>query len=92
MATSQFGRKLNPYRQLRAPLGVKEIRQSVVITHNPSTIDQNQMLTVRFPNLSPSDVIVPGTTFLSFTITLTSTDANRTIVENIGRARQQIEL
>ena len=44
------------------------------------------MLTARFPNLSPNDVIVPGTTFLSFSITLTSTDLNRTIVQNIGRA------
>ena len=35
----------------------------------------------------PNDVIVPGTTFLSFTITLTSTDANRTIVQNIGRSK-----
>jgi len=49
MATSQRGRKLNPYRQLRSALGVKGIRQSVVTTNNPSTIDQNQMLTVRFP-------------------------------------------
>ena len=86
MAPSQFGGKLNPYRQLRQPLGVKGILQSVVITNNPSTIDQNQMLTVRFPNLGPNDVIVPGSTFLSFIITLTSTDGARTIVQNIGRA------
>jgi len=31
-------------------------------------------------------VIVPGTTRLAFTITLTSTDANRTVVQNLGRA------
>ena len=79
MATGQFGRKLNPYRRLREPLGIKGIRQSVVITNNPSTIDQHHMLTVRFPNLRPNDIIVPGATFLSFTIALTLTDANRTI-------------
>ena len=85
MATSQFGRHLNPYRQLGQSLAVKGTRQSVVITNNPSNIDQNQMLTVRFPNLGPNDVIVPGSVFL-FTMTLNSTDANRTIVQNIGRA------
>ena len=60
MASSKFGRKLNPYRYLREPLGVKGVRQSVVITHNPSTIDQNQQLLIRFPNLGKDDVIVPG--------------------------------
>ena len=86
MASSSYGRKLNPYRRLRDPLGVKAIRQSVVVTNNPSTIDQNQQLLVRFPNLGPNDVIVPGTARLSFTIALTSTDVNRTLVQNIGRA------
>ena len=86
MASSAFGRKLNPYRRLRDPLGVKGVRQSVVVTNNPSTIDQNQQLLVRFPNLGAHDVIVPGTARLAFTITLTSTDANRTVVKNLGRA------
>ena len=83
---SQFGRKLNPYRKLRDPLGIKGIRQSVVITNNPSSIDQNQQLLVRFPNLGAHDVIVPGTARLAFTISLDSTDANRTVVQNLGRA------
>ena len=83
---SQFGRKLNPYRKLRDPLGIKGVRQSVVITNNPSSIDQNQQLLVRFPNLGAHDVIVPGTARLAFTISLTSTDANRTVVQNLGRA------
>ena len=37
MASSQFERKLNPYRSLREPLGVKGVRQSVVITNNPTS-------------------------------------------------------
>jgi len=86
MASSAYGQKLNPYRRLRDPLGAKAVRQSVTVTNNPSTIDQNQQLLVRFPNLGPNDVIVPGTTRLAFTIALTSTDANRTLVQNIGRA------
>ena len=86
MASSKFGRNLNPYRSLREPLGVKGVRQSVVITNNPSSIDQNQQLLVRFPNLGKEDVIVPGTARLAFTITLNSEDANRTVVQNLGRA------
>ena len=86
MASSKFGRKLNPHRSLREPLGVKGVRQSVVITNNPSSIDQNQQLPVRFPNLGKDDMIVPGTARLAFTITLNSEDAYRTVVQNLGRA------
>ena len=80
---SAYGSKLDPYRKLREPLGVKGIRQSVVITNNPSTIDQNQQLLVRFPNLSNNDVIVPRTARLVFTIELTSKDANATVYQNL---------
>ena len=84
---SAYGNKLNPYRKLREPRGVKGIRQSVVITNNPSTIDQNQQLLVRFPNLSNNDVIVPGTVRLAFEIELVSSkDPDKTIYQNIGRA------
>ena len=86
MASTNFGRNLNPYRKLRDPLGIKGARHSVVITNNPSSIDQNQQLLVRFPNLGSYDVIVPGTARLAFTISLTSTDDNRTVVQNLGRA------
>ena len=86
MASSRFGRKLNPYRSLREPLGVKGVRQSVVITNNPSSIDQNHQLLVRFPNLGKDDVIVPWTARLAFTIMGASEDANRTVVQNLGRA------
>ena len=86
MSTSAYGRKLNPFRRVREPFGVKGIRQTLVVTNNPSTIDQNQSLLVRFPNLNEDSVIVPGTVRLAFTITLKSTDADRTLVQNIGRA------
>ena len=83
---SAYGSTLDPYRKLREPLGVKGIRQSVVVTNNPSTIDQNQQLLVRFPNLSTNDVIVPRTARLAFTIELASKDANATVYQNLGRA------
>ena len=83
----EYGKRLNPELSLRTPKGIKGTRQKVIVTHNPSEIDQNQELLVRFPNLGSDDVINPGTTNLSFNIELTSTiNANRTLVSNIGRA------
>lgn len=81
------GHLLDPTRHLRRPLGIKGERSTVIITNNPSSIDPNQLLTVRFPNLGEHDVVVPGTAKLSFKISLESDDdANRTIVQNLGRA------
>ena len=65
---------------------MKGIRQSVVVTDNPSTIDQNQQLLVRFPNMGINDVIVPRTARLAFTIELTSKDPNATVYQNLGEA------
>ena len=85
--TSEYGHKLDPYRKLRKQKGIKGIRRTQFYTHNPSTIDQTGILAVRFPDLGKEDVIVPGTTKLSFKIQLNSdNDANRTIVNNLGRA------
>ena len=84
---SEFGYKLDPNRKLRKHKGIKGVRRSIVNTYNPSTIDQGGILSVRFPDLGRDDVIVPGSAKLSFKITLNSDgDANRTIVNNIGRA------
>ena len=83
----EYGKRLNPEHSLRTPEGIKGTRQKVIVTHNPSEIDQAQELLVRFPNLGSDDFIIPGTANLSFNIELTSTvDANRTLVSNIGRA------
>ena len=83
----EYGKRLNPARSLRTPKGIKGTRQKVVVTHNPSEIDQNQDLLVGLSNLGSDDIIVPGTANLSFNTELSSTtDANRTPVSNIGRA------
>ena len=83
----EYRNKLNPECSLRTAKGIKGTRQKVILTHNPSKIDQNQLLLVRFPNLGSDDVIVPGTANLSFNIELTSTtDPKRMLVSNIGRA------
>ena len=83
---SAYGSKLDPYSKLREPLGVKGTRQSVVVINNPSIIDQNQHLLVRFSNLGTNDVIVPRTARLAFTIELTSKDPNATVYQNLSRA------
>ena len=83
---SSYGNTLDPYRKIREPRGVKGIRQSVVITNNPSTIDQNQQLLMRFPNLSDNDVIVPRSARLAFIIERTSQDTNATVFQNLDRA------
>ena len=83
----EYRKRLSPERSLRTPNGIEGIRQKVIVTHNPSMIDQNQDLLVRFPNLGSDDVIIPGMANLSFNIELTSTaDPNRTLVSNIGKA------
>ena len=83
----EYGKRLNPERSLRTPKGIQGTREKVIVTHNPSEIDQAQELLVRFPNLGSDDVIIPGMANLSFNIELSSTiDANRTLVSNIGRA------
>ena len=83
----EYGKRLNQECSLRTPKGTKGTRQKVIVTHNPSEIDQAQEMLVRFPNLGSDDVIIPGTANISFNIELTSAvDPNRTLVSNIGRA------
>ena len=36
----EYGKQLNPEHSLRTPKGIKGIRQKVIVTHNPSEIDQ----------------------------------------------------
>ena len=83
----EYENKLNPEHSLRTPPdGIKGMKQKVIITHNPSEIDQNHLLMVSFPKLGSYDVIIPGTTSLSFNIELSSKeDPKRTLVSNIGR-------
>ena len=83
----EYRKRLNPKCSLRTPKGIKGTRQKVIVTHNPSEIDQAQELLVRFPNLGSDDVIILGMVNLSFNIELSSTaNVNRTLVSNIGRA------
>ena len=77
--------KLNPQRLYRKGFALKGLRHHIIKTNNPSAIGPDELLTVRFPDLKENQVIIPGTTKLTFNITLAGTDINRTLVGNLGR-------
>ena len=81
----EVGDKLNPQRSYRKGFALKGLHQHIIETNNPSTIRPGELLTVRFPNLKETQVIIPGTMKLTFNITLAGTDVNSTVVENLGR-------
>ena len=59
-----YGEKL----KLRTTRGLEGTRQKVIVTHNRSEIDQNQLQLYRFSNLDSDDVSIPGKENLSFNI------------------------
>ena len=81
----EAGNKLDPQRSYRQGFPLKGIRQHIIITNNPFMISPDELLTVRFPDLKENQVIVSGTTKLTFNISLSGTDANKTLVKNLGR-------
>ena len=84
----EYENKLNCECSLRTAHGIEVTKQKVIVTYNPNEIHQNQLLLVRFPNLGSDDLIVPRTARqYFFNITLDSTtDKNRALVSNVGRA------
>ena len=81
----EVGDRLNPQRSYRKGFALKGLCQHIIKANNPSTIRPGELLTVRFPDLKENQVIIPGTTKLTFNITLAGTDVNRTLVGNLGR-------
>ena len=81
----EVGDKLNPQRSYRKGFALKGIQQHIIKTNNPSTIGPDELLTVHFSDLKENQLIIPGTTKLTFNISLSGTDANRTLVGNLGR-------
>ena len=81
----EVGDKLNPQRSYRKGFAIKGLRQHIIKTNNPSTIGPDELLTVRFPDLKETQVIIPGTPKLTFNISLAGTDVNRTLVKSLGR-------
>ena len=81
----EAGDKLNPQRSYRKGFALKGLHQHIIKTNNPSTIGPGELLSIRFPDLKENQVIIPGTTRLTFNIPLAGTDVNRTLVGNLGR-------
>ena len=77
--------KLNPQRSYRKGFALKGNHVHIIKTNNPSTISPDELLTVRFPDLKENQVIIPGTTKLTFNISLVGTDVNRTLIKDLGR-------
>ena len=68
------GDKRNAQRSYRKGFALQGIRQHIMKTNNPSTIGPDEVLTVRFPDLKENQVIIPGTTKLTFSVSLSGTD------------------
>ena len=81
----EFGDKLNPQQAYRKGFALKGLHQHIIKTNNPSAIGPDELLTVQFPDLKENQVIIPSTMKLTFNISLVGTDANRTLVNNLGR-------
>ena len=81
----EVGDKLNLQRSHRKGFALKGLQQHIIKTNNPSTIGPDELLTVRFPNLKENQMIIPGTTKLTFNISLAGTDVSRALVGNLGR-------
>ena len=76
----EVGDKLNPQRSYRKGFTLRGIQQHIIKMNNPSMIGPDELLTVHFPDLKENQVIIPRTTKLTFNISLSGTDANRTLV------------
>ena len=70
----EVGDKLNPQRSYRKGFAIKGLHQHVIKTNNPSTIRPDELLTVHFPDLKENQLIIQGTTKLTFNISLAGTD------------------
>ena len=81
----EVGDKLSPQGSYRNGFALKGLRQHNIKTNNPSAIGPDELLTVRFPDLKENQVIIPGTTKLTFNISLARSDVNRTPAGNFGR-------
>ena len=81
----EVGDRLTSQRSYGKGFALKGILQYIIKTNNPSAIGPDELLTVHFPDLKENQVIIPGTTKLTFNISLVGTDVNRTLVKNLGR-------
>ena len=82
--THALSEKLNPSRIPIEPFGLKADASLNRITLNPSSANPGETLYVNIPKLTENVVIVPGSVFLRFSLTVDG-HANNTLVNNVGR-------
>ena len=75
--------KINPNRIPRVPLGLKAESTLNRITLNPSSANPGETLYINIPKLSENLVIVPGSVYLVFKLTVEGHE-NNTLVNNVG--------
>ena len=79
-----YGRHLS-FKEYRKEYGFKAHKTHIKISSNPSTIDQDQTLEVKMPNLSTDEVIIPNTFEVTFNLELEATNPGRILVDNFHR-------
>ena len=83
-----YGRTLDPNKVISSQSKLRFSKREYVITPNvPINVAAGgaRNFQVYMPKLATDAVIVPGSLYLSFKIVLTSTDAARSVVNNLGR-------
>ena len=85
MPQENISEYLNPSRFPRMAFGLKANSTLNRITHNPSNANPGETLYIEIPKLSEDMVIVPGSLFLLFDLTISGHE-NNTVVNNISRS------
>ena len=81
----EVGDKLNPQSSFSKGFALKGMRQHIIKNEQSSTIGPDELLTVCFRDHKENQVIIPGATKLTFNISLSGTDKERTLVKNLSR-------
>ena len=85
MPQENISEYLNPYRFPRMAFGLKANSTLNRITQTPSNANPGETLYIEIPKLSENMVIVPGSVFLLFDLTVSGHE-NNTVVNNISRS------
>ena len=85
MPQENISEYLDPYRFPRMAFGLKANSTLNRITQTPSNANPGETLYIEIPKLSENMVIVPGSVFLIFDLTVSGHE-NNTVVNNISRS------
>ena len=85
MPQENISEYLNPSRFPRMAFGLKANSTLNRITQTPSNANPGETLYIEIPKLSENMVIVPGSVFLLFNLTLSGHE-NNTVVNNLSRS------